>query len=127
MGYAEITATSASQTTLADVAGLSVTFTAVSGRAYRITVGYMILQSVAGGAGNVWIRNGSNTQLNVNTRYMATTTLAEGGTLTHRLIGVSGSQTVKVSIDNAGGAGNVRLVGNSLYPNFIMVEDIGLA
>lgn len=123
-GYAQITASSATATTLADVAGLAVTWTADVSRIYKVTVEYMALQSSPGAHGNVWIRNGAGAQLNVQTRYMANAAFAEGGSLVHRLIAVSGSQTVKVSIDNAGGAGALQLAASALYPNFIMVEDI---
>lgn len=123
-GYAQITSNSSTQTSLADVAGLSVTWTADATRKYLVTVHYMMLSNLNATAGNVWIRNQFNTQLNVNTIALQSNWLAAGGVLTHRMTGVSGSQTVKVSIDNAGGANTVLLAGSANYPNFIQVLDV---
>lgn len=123
-GYAEITSNSATQTTLADVTGLSVTWTADASRKYLVNVHYMLLSNTNNTFGNVWIRNASNTQLSVNTVYLANASFAAGGVLTHRMTGISGSYTVKVSIDNAGGANNVRLTAASVYPSSIQVIDV---
>lgn len=126
-GYAEITASTAAVTTvITDIAGLSITFTAVTGRRYKIT-GQALLSRSAGSAGdtvNLYIRDGSSTTVALN-QLVAYAGAGAGATLS---VGVTtapaaGSTTYKLSFN--GSAGSQIVSASATNPAWILVEDIG--
>lgn len=124
-GYAQITSgTAAVGTTVTDISGLSITFTAVSGRRYRIT-GQALISKASGSAGdtiNLYIRDGSGTQIALNQQTASGTypyTLTVGVTTAPS----AGSTTYKLSFNNS--AGTSAVSASSTNPAWILVEDIG--
>lgn len=127
--YQQITSgTAAVTTTVTDISGLSVTFTAVPGRRYRIT-GQALIARSAGAAGdtiNLYIRDGSGTQLALS----QLVTYAGAGANATLSVGVvvaptAGSKTYKLSFN--GSAGSQTVSASSTNPAWILVEDIGPA
>lgn len=115
-----------SVTTETDVSGLSVTWTAVASRRYRITVFFSGIGISGSGATSVYITDSSNNKASeylsytVNNEYMS-------GTTTAVVSPSAGSVTYKVRcFANPGFTFYSTAVRNELAP-FINVEDIGPA
>ena len=113
-------------TTVADITGLTVTFTGVSGRRYRVD-GYLLLQStVSADTVNLIIRNSAGTSLqqaiyplpsNAHA-YMCAASL---------ITTASGSTTFKLSFQRQAGTGTMTANGGATFPAQIVVTDIGPA
>lgn len=126
-GYAQVTSNQTGITTMTDLTGLSVTWTAVAGRRYRVSFKVLVFSTVANDDANVWVRNGSSTSLNAYGVRAVSTTHGIAVTGSHVLAGLSaGSQTVKLSLERAAGSGSLGLAAASTHPSFILVEDIGI-
>lgn len=124
-GYAQITANQGSITTIADVTGLTVTWTAVTGRSYRIAVQCEASSTVAADVVIVAITDPSNTIKTRATTVLPTATVS--ATLAASVIesGLSGSTTRKVRAQRALGTGTITLTAAATFPAFILVLDIG--
>lgn len=113
MGYAQRTSNqSYTASAIADVSGVSVTFTAVAGRRYRVTVGLNTSSTTL----RKMIREGSTVvaeQVNASTA---------GGLVFITNTSISGAKTWKLSIQ---GASNATIDCGPGYPAFILIEDIG--
>ena len=126
-GYAQVTSNQTGITTMTDLTGLSVTWTAVTGRRYRVSFKVLIFSTVANDDANVWVRNGSSASLNAYGVRAVSTTHGIMVAGSHVLTGLSaGSQTVKLSLERAAGSGSLGLAAASTHPSFILVEDIGI-
>lgn len=126
-GYAQVTANQTGITTMTDLTGLSVTWTAVAGRRYKVTFKVLVFSTVANDDANVWLRDGSSTSLNAYGVRAVSTTHGINVSGSHVLTGLSaGSQTVKLSLQRAAGSGSVAIAAASTHPSFILVEDIGI-
>lgn len=119
MGYAERTTTQtgigASPT---DVTSLSITFTAVSGRKYKITSSVDINQVTAGGIAFVNVTDSSNVEQRKTLAANMVTGEERTGTVVFRLSGLVGSVTYKMRASTSGGT----LTINSAS---LIVEDVG--
>lgn len=125
-GYAQVTANQSGITTMTDLTGLSVTWTAVAGRRYKVTVKVLVYSSVANDDANVWIRNGSSTNLQAFGVRAVSTSHGIAVVGCHVLSGLSaGSYTVKASLERTAGTGSLSIAAGSTFPAFILVEDIG--
>lgn len=130
VGFAQITADVTGVSTLADVAGLSVTFTAVANRNYAITVSFGGGQQVTStGTSAVIVTDGANTRVGLVQQYVAqiaTTTLQAA---TRRLIvsGVAaGAVTYKARATTSAGTFTLHADSGATYgPATIVVEDLG--
>jgi hypothetical protein len=123
-GYASATANQ-NVTTLTDLTGLTVTFTAVSTRIYKTTIHIPIVQQTsANGYGQLYLTNSSNTQLQWAQEYRLTN-YQSFMTLTYVESGISGSTTRKARAEASGGG--LTFYGASTSPMQIVVEDIGQA
>lgn len=109
---------------VADVTGLSVTFTAVSTRLYRTTVYLAISQQTSGGTVAVIIADGASTQVNRTDLTLATNDAAAVA-FAHLETGASGSITRKVRVSTSAGTMTVR--GAAALRAYILVEDLGAA
>jgi hypothetical protein len=124
MGYVKRTAGNTSiDTTVKDVTGVSITFTAVSGRLYKTTFSCMTQKSTNGYI-NFFITDGSNNIIydyfeNIVSGEYAAFTI--GGVLT----GLSGSVTIKIRANTSAGTGTVY--GSTGNPSSFIIEDIGAA
>ena len=127
IAYAQVTANQSPFTTVADVTGLSVTFTAVSGRNYRTSVFFEVSDTVAGDLIIAYLTTGANGQLlrspfvsyGVSTASYLTVSMAFNSS------SLSGSTTHKVRLERNAGTGTVGVVANGASPAHIMVEDLG--
>ena len=125
VGFAENTALAQTGvTTIADITGLTVTFTGVSGRRYRVD-GYLLLQStVSADTVNLIIRNSAGTSLQQAiyplpsnaSAYMCAASLITTAT---------GSTTFKLSFQRQAGTGTMTANGGGTFPAQIVVTDIG--
>lgn len=124
VAYAQVTANQGSITTpFVDLTGLTVTFTAVSGRRYKVTGVVLPSSTVAGDTVIIALTTGANSQLQ-QANAVATIT-SETVVLVWVSSGSdSGSTTWKLRIDRFG-SGTVQNTAGATLPSFILVEDIG--
>lgn len=141
MGYAQVTANQTTITTETDLTSLTVTWTAVSARRYRIT-GYCTMRVDSTPSPATWacvyITDGSNTkkQAGYGSFVPSGTSDSNDSLYTTAFVsvtetGLSGSTTRKLRAESRGaGAANgdtVALIASSTQPAYILVEDIGPA
>lgn len=122
VAYAEKTADENNFTTVADIASLTVTFTAVNGVSYRITARCRTLQNVAAGTQSLFLTDGANAQIAEDVFTVPTSTTVSYRQLVHRELwgGATGSVTRKLRLSvTAGNANVVAAVGRVGY---ILVE-----
>jgi hypothetical protein len=127
VAYAQVTANQTPFTTVADVTGLTVTFTAVSGRNYRTTVFLELTDTVAGDLIIAYLTTGANTQL-VRSPFVAygvSTAASSALSFSFNSSTLSGSTTHKVRLERNVGTGTVGTVASATSPAYIMVEDLG--
>jgi len=128
VAYAEVTASQTPFTTQADVTGLSVTFTAVSGRNYRTTAFIEIGSTAAGDLVIAYLTTGANVQLVRHT--IVSPALVSGATymvavVSYSSSSLSGSTTHKLRLERNVGSGTLGTFASATSPAFIMVEDLG--
>jgi hypothetical protein len=123
-GYVSNTSMSLNVTSMTDLTSLSVTFTAVAGRVYRVD-GWCLLKStvIADGA-NLLIRNGSNTILGQGIVHMEVNNQDYTAQVS-TIITASGSTTVKLSAQRQTGTGTITASAGATFPAQIVVTDLG--
>jgi hypothetical protein len=126
IGKASITA-GQTFTTLADVTGLSVTWTAVGGRQYRVQVHGLLRSSVVNDIAQLLIADGSNNTISVGQVACLATTFAFQTSCFAVVTPSAGSVTYKVRCVRSNGSGTVTLDAAAAYPAWLLVEDIGPA
>ena len=126
MGIASITANTATYTTTITDLGLSVTFTALASRFYKITGVVLIQSSVADDSVALYIRDGAGTQLQQASQQLRLASVSQVLTATVTVQPGAGSKTYKLSSNRLTGTGNVNVVAGATFPSFILIEDIGL-
>lgn len=122
-GTAQVTSNS---TTYVDV--ISVTWTAVAGRKYKITLSGHYVSSVAGDITRIALTTSANglTLVKDYVNYsVSSATAFEFTALVDS--SSSGSLTYKMRVSRAGGTGTVRVFADATRPSYMIVEDIGLA
>lgn len=127
MGYAQIVVsggTSASNT-ISDVAGLSVSFTAINGRRYRTSVVANWFGSAVSDLLIATITDAANTSI-----ARQTWTVPGNGSwgqvaFSSVETGLSGATTRKVRQQRNTGSGTSEILGGAGFPAYILVEDIG--
>lgn len=125
-GYAQVTANQGSITTVVDLSGLSVTFTALASRYYRITGQIIVASTTATDRIDMIIADGAGTQLNVIFGNPAVANQAITLHGSHIIQPGAGSKTYKLRCQRGVGAGTVTMTGAANTPDWILVEDIGL-
>jgi hypothetical protein len=127
VAYAQVTANQTPFTTVADVTGLSVTFTAVSGRNYRTTVFLELTDTVSGDLIIAYLTTGAGTQLvrSPFVSYGVSTAASSALSFSFNSSTLSGSTTHKVRLERNVGTGTVGTVASATSPAYIMVEDLG--
>lgn len=124
LAYAQVTANQGSLSGSADLTGLSVTFTAVAGRRYRVA-GYAALQTNAADVvGALRIMEGSTILAGASARLWSTGAV----TVTAQYVTASltaGAHTIKLNVAFSGGTNTSVAAADN--PAFIRVEDIGAA
>jgi len=125
VAYAKKTTTTA--LTTAPVTVLSApSFTAVSGRIYKVTAQVYFQSATASTYFNVSLFNGATKFAGGDYSLTTTTQLYYAPTLTGYLTGISGTTTISISCLVGSGTGNCY-ADSSGYPNVLIVEDIGIA
>lgn len=128
VAYAETTTSQNTITTLVDLTGLSVTWAALTGRRYRITLFAEVNGTAAGDLGVAYITTDANVEVR---RHVFTVPALVGGVgysaiQTSRVeSGLSGSVTRKARLQRNSGAGSVSLFASATTPAHLIVEDIG--
>ena len=125
-GKAENTSLNQTVTSLTDLTSLSVTFTGVAGRLYRVE-GRCLLKTTEGtNPGNLQIRNSSNTTLqqSIGNLQLANQDYSFYVSL---YFTATGSTTLKLSAQRQAGSGTFTATGGGTYPAQILVTDVGLA
>ena len=126
VAYVEKIASQAGLTSQTDLTGLSVTFTAVSGRAYRLSAEGLFARSGSATPdfALMQIKHTSGSpiykEIQIHTPSNAYA-LNGGGSIVET--GLSGSLTIKVSAGGSGGA--VELGATTQNPATLLVEDLG--
>lgn len=114
-------------TVLADVTGLSVTFTAIAGRLYRVEAIAQFTSTVANDACSLYLTDGANNTLQTsNAVGLPTANSLQAYCLLLASPG-AGSVTYKARVQRTTGTGTVTLVAAATYPAYISVVDIGVA
>ena len=133
IAYAQITAGSTTFVgTEITITGLEVTWTAVTGRLYKISIGTDVTSTVADDEIGVKICDSSNVQKHRGTTVVGLATVSgvdKNMTLNMSYVesGLSGSVTRRVRALRSAGTGTCQITAAADRPAFILVEDIGLA
>lgn len=113
-------------TVATDVTGLSVTWTALANRRYRITAGGDFAFTATDTQAFLILADGASTQIQRTTSPVTSNTaIPVSGYLTYIEAPSAGSTTRKLMIQRATGSGTVGFQGGTGNPAFIVVEDIG--
>jgi len=123
--YAEITVPSATFTTLADIAGLSITFTHVANRRIMLTAHGLCESSAAGDLIVINISDGTPTQLDQASTYIGIAAVTHHWNCAYRTAGTGSSQTFKVRGQRALGTGNGKVTAGASFKAYIQAVDIG--
>jgi hypothetical protein len=119
------TANQTTITTIVDVSGLSVTFTATASRLYKIEAQGLMFSSAADNLCQLTIADSANAVVATAATMSRSTTLGTTIRATGFLSGISGSVTYKVRAARLSGAGNLTFVASATSPGLLWVEDVG--
>lgn len=126
VGHASITSSSSNFTTIADVSGLSVAFTALANRLYVVTFSGTVQSSVSGDRIDVQITDGTPTTFREAIHFIPGN---NAPVFTHfctaPLEPGAGSITYKIRAERASGSGNCTINAGSTNPATIQVHDVG--
>jgi len=120
------TATGSITTAVVDLTGLSVTFTALASRYYKITGWVLFQTTVADDSFAVFIRDGSGTQLQQASQHFRLASVTQFVSPVVVIQPGAGSKTYKLSAQRLGGTGTGSTAASATFPSLILVEDIGL-
>jgi len=121
--YAQVVANQTGISTEVDITGLTITFTALAGRRYRIS-GYMRTQQLttASDTQEIYITTGANVKIQIsslvgtlngfNVHQPAVILVPGAGSVTYKLRGAS--------------IATMSILADVIYPAYILVEDIGV-
>ena len=126
VGYATSTTLSQGFTTVVDITGLTVTFTAISGRLYRVDSWSLMQSTVSNDAVNMMIKNGAGTVLQQSIFHLPSSSAAYMASASI-ITTATGSTTFKVSAQRQLGTGTIYAYSAATYPASIIVTDIGPA
>jgi hypothetical protein len=127
LGKAQITTSSASFTTVADISGLSITYSQVSGRTYLTVVHLEVASTVGGDTIVVALTDGSNTTLSREPVYLALSTLSQSVAIVfYEVAASSASVTRKVRCNRNSGTGTCTVNAGATFPAQIISMDVGV-
>ena len=121
---ASVTASQGSITTVTDLTGLSVSFTAEVGRKYRVTAAVEVLDSASSSVYVVSVKDGAFT-LHRSTGVNGHTGSVTNTIVTPPISSYTGARTWKLTLERASGTGTLSTTPSATYPAHITVEDIG--
>lgn len=115
-------------TTAVDLAGLSVTWTTLTGRRYMVHARIYVQSSVAGDEVLVTVNESSANTLLGRARIRCSTANVpyEADVFVPIAFAVAGSASVKVRASRSAGSGNITSVASVFSPAFVSVVDQGL-
>ena len=123
---ATLTATSATFTSIADIAGLSITWTASSTRRYRAMLTARGAVTDIAGSVRIRITDGAGTSVAAGDSHSSTASVVGAPMIVRaELTGLSGSQTYKVRGEVLTGGGNGSLVAGATDKAHFTIEDVG--
>lgn len=122
---ASITAASSTFTAVADITGLSVTFTAETGRTYRISAEMNAQSTIAGDQVGIFITDSSNNVVQARYTGSVAASLQVGVSLTAFVSPGAGSVTYKIRGQRISGTGNGTVQASGTAPAYIWVDDLG--
>lgn len=132
LDYATITSNQGSITTITNVTGLSVTFSAIAGRSYMIQASVALQSSVAGDRAIAYITEGAAS--GPHTQYMASRVDCTATSTPYRAEMFivynptsNDSPIFRVRAARDSGTGNITVVAGATVPCFIRVMDQGVA
>lgn len=112
-------------TSVTDVTSLSVTFTAVTGRRYRLSFQGQVYSSVSGDTVQVQITDSTNAVQNFGIA-LASSGYSMSIRIDAYVTPSAGSVTYKVRALRNTGSGTVGIDCGSTYPAFLVAEDVGV-
>ena len=125
VGFAEnTTLAQTGVTTIVDITGLTVTFTGVAGRRYRVDGSLLLQSTVNGDTVNLIIRNSAGTFLNQGIYPLPSNAVANMCAVS-LVTTATGSTTFKLSFQRQAGTGTMTANGGGTFPAQIVVTDIG--
>jgi hypothetical protein len=122
VGYVAVTSSQGSITSITDLTSLTITFTAIASRYYKIT-GYVnnFSSTTSTDRADLSITDGSNTQISSMLTSVSTAT----GAIAQAVVAPgAGSITYKLRATR-NGAGTVTMGAGATAPCFILIEDLG--
>lgn len=127
---AQATANQATISAIVDLTSLSVTFTAIANRRYKVTANVLIVGTTLGDTFGLTLADAANTVLqlrNGGTGPTAATQIPVTLTLDTVTPAVAGSYTFKLRLARAAGSGTFTSLAGATFPAQLTVEDIGPA
>lgn len=126
VAFAQITANQTGITADVDITGLTATFTAVPTRRYRVTFEAFVSADAGSTVVAPFLSGGAGpTQLQSAQVICSTAGVLTKAVCSRILTGISGSYTVNARIVRVSGSGVVTVWAASVYPAFLLIEDIG--
>lgn len=124
--YKQVTADQGSITTVVDLTGLTITFTAVTGRRYRVLAFADFTSDTANDIPRLILADGSNAILKTGRNTVPAASNQISNSLGYaNNANISGSTTWKLRAVRNAGASTVTMKAASDNPAFILIEDIG--
>ncbi len=124
--YAQVTANQGSiaSTTPVDLTGLSVTFTAVAGRRYRVEGRVLMQSSIGTDIARLTLATGAGVRVQLDDQTLAH---LKSLYIPHFVTPGAGSTTYKLQASRAVGTGTITMTADPTFPAYIAVEDAGWA
>lgn len=127
VGYVQVVANQAGITTIVDLTSLTLTFTAVASRYYKITGAVASFSStVADDTAALYITDGAGTQIQAMTDIMRPASLGVSIIAMAVIQPGAGSKTYKLRAARVAGTGSLTMGAAATQPAFLLIEDIGL-
>lgn len=125
VGYKEVTVNTTGVSTVVDITGAAITFTAAANRRYKITGQCLILATTATAQATMRIKNGAT---NINAGISSSMGSGELETVT--VIGfhtpAAGATVIKLTLERQSGTGTLGTsIDQANRPDFILIEDVG--
>lgn len=112
-------------TTVTDVTGLSISFTAEASRRYRISLTGMVASNTSNDSVQLQITNASNTVLNFGIFPCPSNGYSVSAAVEYFVVPGAGSVTYKARILRNTGSGSVIFDSGTTYPAYLTAQDIG--
>ena len=127
LAKAQITANSSAFTTIADISGLSVTYTQQAGRTYLTLLTCEVSSTVTADTIVVTLADGSNNALARCPAFISVSTLSEKVMISlYEVAATTGSVTRKIRANRNSGSGTSTIQAGATFPAQIVAMDVGV-